>query len=173
MDLPSAVNAMVEIPRGRVGTFEVDKKTGAMRLDRYLYSSSRDREDYGFIPQTLAADGDALDVLVRVSEPMFSGCLIAVHVVDLFRMSERGMHDCKVPGVPNTDPLFAHIRNLKDDPARFLREAERFFATRSGEARHHQVRHCYAASVSQRISRSIVRTNPVPAARWAASSSDV
>ena len=123
------VNAIVEIPKGRRSKFEVDKKTGLIRLDRYLYSSSHYPGDYGFIPQTLAEDGDALDILVMVNEPTFSGCLIEARVVGLFRMKDRGVPDYKVLGVPNSDPLFAEYRNLRDAPSHFLREVEHFFGT--------------------------------------------
>jgi inorganic pyrophosphatase len=126
---PDVVNTIVEIPRGRRSKFEVDKKTGLIRLDRYLYSSSHYPGDYGFIPQTLAEDGDALDILVMVNEPTFSGCLIEARVIGLFRMKDRGVPDFKVLGVPNTDPLFAEYRNLRDAPSHFLREVEHFFAT--------------------------------------------
>lgn len=129
VNLPTVVNAIVEIPKGRRSKFEVDKRTGIMRLDRYLYSSSHYPGDYGFIPQTLAEDGDALDILVMVNEPTFSGCLIEAHVVGLFRMVDRGRPDYKVLGVPDTDPLFAQIRDLDDVPEHFLREVEHFFKT--------------------------------------------
>ena len=128
-NLPSVVNAIVEIPKGRRNKFEVDKKTGLIRLDRYLYSSSHYPGDYGFIPQTLAEDGDALDILVMVNEPTFSGCLIEARVIGLFRMKDRGVNDFKILGVPNTDPLFAEYQNLRDAPSHFLREVEHFFAT--------------------------------------------
>jgi len=126
---PKVVNVIVEIPKGRRSKFEIDKKTGLIRLDRYLYSSSHYPGDYGFIPQTLAEDGDALDILVMVNEPTFSGCLIETRVIGLFRMKDRGLHDFKVLGVPNSDPLFAEDRNLRDAPSHFLREVEHFFAT--------------------------------------------
>jgi inorganic pyrophosphatase len=128
-DLPRVVNVIVEIPKGRRSKFEVDKKTGLMRLDRYLYSSSHYPGDYGFIPQTLAEDGDALDAIVMVNEPTFSGCLIEARVLGLFRMTDRGKNDFKVFGVPNTDPLFKEIQVLADVPKHFLREVEHFFAT--------------------------------------------
>jgi inorganic pyrophosphatase len=127
--LPAVVNSIVEIPKGRRSKFEIDKKTGLIRLDRYLYSSSHYPGDYGFIPQTLAEDGDALDILVMVNEPTFSGCLIEARVIGLFRMKDRGLNDFKILGVPNTDPLFAEYRNLRDAPSHFLREVEHFFAT--------------------------------------------
>lgn len=128
-DLPSAVNAIVEIPKGRRSKFEVDVATGLIRLDRYLYSSSHYPGDYGFIPQTLAEDGDNLDILVMVNEPTFSGCLIQARVIGLFRLIDRGQHDCKVLAVPNSDPLFAEYRELSDVPKHFLREVEHFFSS--------------------------------------------
>ena len=128
-DLPRVVNVIVEIPKGRRSKFEVDKKTGLIRLDRYLYSSSHYPGDYGFIPQTLAEDNDPLDVLVMVNEPTFSGCLIATRVIGLFRMKDHNVNDFKVLGVPHTDPLFAEFQNLGDVPSHFLREVEHFFAT--------------------------------------------
>jgi inorganic pyrophosphatase len=128
-DIPKVVHAIIEIPKGRRSKFEVDKRTGLMRLDRYLYSSSHYPGDYGFIPQTLAEDGDALDVLVMVNEPTFSGCLIATRVLGLFRMKDRGKNDFKVLGVPHTDPLFAEVQKLADVPSHFLREVEHFFGT--------------------------------------------
>ena len=127
--LPSAVNAIVEIPKGRRSKFEVDKDTGLMRLDRYLYSSSHYPGDYGFIPQTLAEDGDNLDILVMVNEPTFCGCLIQARVIGLFKMTDRGLHDYKVLAVPSTDPLFAEFTDLDDVPKHYLREVEHFFAT--------------------------------------------
>jgi inorganic pyrophosphatase len=128
-DIPSVINVIVEIPRGRRTKFEVDKKTGLIRLDRYLFSSSHYPGDYGFIPQTLADDGDALDALVMVNEPTFSGCLIQARVLGVFRMRDRGANDYKVLGVPHTDPLFAEYKALRDIPPHFLREVEHFFAT--------------------------------------------
>ncbi len=128
-DIPTIVNAIVEIPKGRRSKFELDKETGLFKLDRYLYSSSHYPGDYGFIPQTLAEDGDALDVLVMVNEPTFTGCLIQARVIGLFRMKDRGLADYKVLGVPHSDPLFAEYRDLDDVPPHFLREVEHFFAT--------------------------------------------
>ncbi len=128
-DLPEVVNAIVEIPKGCRNKFEVDERTGLIRLDRYLYSSSHYPGDYGFIPQTLADDGDALDVLVMVNEPTFSGCLIEARVMGLFRMRDRGANDFKVLGVPHSDPLFRDYRGLADIPKAFLLEVEHFFQT--------------------------------------------
>ncbi|MGE3181787.1 MAG: inorganic diphosphatase [Phycisphaerae bacterium] len=127
--LPDIVNTIVEITRGRRTKFEVDKHTGLMKLDRYLYSASHYPGDYGFIPQTLAEDGDPLDVLVMVNEPTFAGCLIETRVIGLFKMTDRGANDFKILGVPASDPLFAEIQDLNDVPKHYLREVEHFFAT--------------------------------------------
>jgi inorganic pyrophosphatase len=128
-DIPSVVNMIVEIPKGCRSKFELDKETGLIKLDRYLYSSSVYPGDYGFIPQTLAADGDPLDILVMVNEPTFSGCLIEARVVGMFRMKDKGADDFKVLGVPTADPLFGHVKRLEDVPPHFLREVEHFFGT--------------------------------------------
>lgn len=124
-----AVHALVEIPRDSRNKYEIDKATGLFRLDRYLYSSSHYPGDYGFIPQTLAEDGDALDILVMVNEATFSGCLIEARVVGLFRMTDRGANDYKVLAVPQSDPLFAEYTDIESVPTHFLREVEHFFAT--------------------------------------------
>jgi inorganic pyrophosphatase len=128
-DIPHVVNTIIEIPKGRRSKFEIDKKTGLIKLDRYLYCSSHYPGDYGFIPQTLAEDGDALDCLVMVSEPTFSGCLVEARVIGLFRMTDRGLNDYKVLAVPNTDPMFIEIQSYEDVPSHYLSEVEHFFST--------------------------------------------
>ncbi len=126
---PGVANTIVEIPKGRRTKFEVDKATGLIKMDRYLYSSTMYPGDYGFIPQTLAGDGDPLDILVMVNEPTFSGCLIEARIVGIFKMRDKGFDDFKVLAVPDRDPLFAAIKQLEDVPAHFLREVEHFFST--------------------------------------------
>lgn len=128
-DIPRVVNAIIEIPKGRRNKYELDKKSGLFKLDRHLYSSSHYPGDYGFIPRTLAEDGDPLDVLVMVNEPTFTGCLIETRIVGLFLMTDRGANDYKLLGVPDTDPLFNEFNDLNDVPTHYLREVEHFFAT--------------------------------------------
>jgi inorganic pyrophosphatase len=128
-NVPWTVNAVIEIPKGRRSKFEADKATGLVKLDRYLYSSSHYPGDYGFIPQTLAEDGDPLDILVMVNEPTFSGCLIEARVLGMFRMTDRGDNDYKILGVPDSDPLFAEFHTIRDVPKHYLREVEHFFGT--------------------------------------------
>jgi inorganic pyrophosphatase len=126
---PSVANMIVEIPKGRRTKFEIDKATGMIKMDRYLYSSSVYPGDYGFVPQTLAEDGDPSDILVMVNEPTFSGCLIEARVVGIFRMKDKGQNDFKLLAVPNKDPLFDAMRKIEDVPKHFLREVEHFFST--------------------------------------------
>jgi len=128
-NIPQVINVIVEIPKGRRSKFEIDKSSGLIKLDRYLYSSLMYPGDYGFVPQTLAEDGDPLDVLVMVNEPTFSGCLIEARPIGIFKMTDRGVNDFKVLAVPSTDPLFAEIHDLWRVPPHFLREVEHFFST--------------------------------------------
>ncbi|MEM7722789.1 MAG: inorganic diphosphatase [Pseudomonadota bacterium] len=127
--LPKVVNAIVEIPKGRRSKFEIDKSTGLIKLDRYLYSSAMYPGEYGIIPRTLAEDGDPLDALVMVNEPTFPGCLIEARPIGLFKMTDRGDNDYKVLCVPNTDPMFEDFESLWRVPKHYLREVENFFAT--------------------------------------------
>ena len=127
--IPEVINVIVEIPKGRRSKFEVDKELGLIRLDRYLYSSAHYPGDYGFIPQTLAEDGDPLDALVMVNEPTFAGCLIQARPLGLFKMTDKGDNDYKVLCVPNTDPIFAEHHDLWRVPPHYLREVEHFFST--------------------------------------------
>ncbi|MEM6392552.1 MAG: inorganic diphosphatase [Planctomycetota bacterium] len=127
--LPSVVNVIVEIPKGTRNKYEVDKTTGLLKLDRYLYSSAHYPGEYGFIPQTLAEDGDPLDAIVMINEPTFSGCLIQARPIGLFRMTDKGDNDFKVLAVPSNDPIFSEYDNLWRVPPHFLREVEHFFAT--------------------------------------------
>jgi inorganic pyrophosphatase len=126
---PSVANMIVEIPKGRRTKFEIDKTTGLIKMDRYLYSSTMYPGDYGFIPQTLAEDGDPSDILVMVNEPTFSGCLIEARVVGLFKMRDKGQNDYKLLAVPHKDPLFGELQRLEDVPQHFLREVEHFFSS--------------------------------------------
>jgi inorganic pyrophosphatase len=127
--VPEVIHVLVEIPKGSRNKFEYDKHLGVFRLDRVLYSPLHYPGDYGLIPQTLAEDGDPLDVLVMVSEPTFVGCVIRARPLGLFRMVDHGTLDHKVLAVPATDPLFADSRDLRDVPRHFLAEVAHFFKT--------------------------------------------
>jgi inorganic pyrophosphatase len=120
--------AVVEIPKGSRNKYEYDHETKAIKLDRFLFASMVYPTDYGFIPDTLSQDGDALDVMVCVSEPTFPGCVIEVKPIALFRMEDDMGVDDKVLAVPCSDPNWNHLETL-DDIAKQLRdEIEHFFS---------------------------------------------
>jgi inorganic pyrophosphatase len=125
----SVVLAFIEIPRGSRNKYEYDQLRGQFLLDRVLYSSVHYPTDYGFIMETLAEDGDPLDVLVLVQEPTFPGCLIAARVLGGLDMADEKGSDFKVLAVPVGDPRFDHVRSLGDVGEHWLREIETFFAT--------------------------------------------
>lgn len=123
------VMAFIEIPRGSRNKYEFDERSGRFFLDRVLYSSVHYPTDYGFIVETLAEDGDHLDVLVLVEEPTFPGCLIEARPLGGLDMHDEQGSDFKVLAVPVGDPRFAHVRSLSDLGEHWLREIETFFAT--------------------------------------------
>jgi inorganic pyrophosphatase len=119
---------LVEIPKGSRNKYEWDEQLGAIRLDRFLFSSVVYPTDYGFVPDTLAADGDPLDAVVCVSEPTFPGCMIAVEVVGMLEMSDEKGQDEKILCVPKHDPNWGGIKNLEDLPAQLRDEIANFFS---------------------------------------------
>jgi inorganic pyrophosphatase len=128
-DHPNSLLAFVEIPRGSRNKYEYDEETKSFRLDRVLYTSVHYPTDYGFIPNTLAPDGDHLDVLILVEEPTFPGCTIEIRPLGGLDMSDEKGSDFKVLAVPVGDPRFAQIESLDDLGQHWLREIETFFAT--------------------------------------------
>ncbi|HEY8475327.1 MAG TPA: inorganic diphosphatase [Chloroflexota bacterium] len=129
MNHTEVVTVFVEIPRGSRNKYEYDHATGRIRLDRVLHSSVHYPADYGFIPGTLAPDGDALDALVLVIEPTFPGCLIPARVIGTLEMRDEKGVDHKIIAVPVGDPRFNQVRTLDDLAPHWLREIEAFFAT--------------------------------------------
>jgi inorganic pyrophosphatase len=123
------VIAFVEIPRGSRNKYEYDEARGRFRLDRVLYSSVHYPTDYGFVPDTLAEDGDHLDILLLVEEPTFPGCLVEARPIGGLDMADEKGPDFKVLAVPVGDPRFAHVQTLADVGEHWLREIETFFAT--------------------------------------------
>jgi inorganic pyrophosphatase len=121
------VDVIVETPMGSRNKYEMDPKSGRIRLDRMLFTSTRYPLDYGFIPGTLAEDGDPLDALVWLEEPTFPGCLVAVRPIAVFWMTDERGPDAKVLTVPTGDPRMAGFRDLGDVPAHLTAEIGHFF----------------------------------------------
>ena len=124
---PREVTAVIEIPTNERNKYELDKALGVFRLDRVLHSAVHYPGDYGFLPRTLADDGDPLDVLVLMTIPVFTGCLVDARPIGLFHLMDKGVADEKVLAVPMRDPYSDGLNDLSDIQQHHLREIEHFF----------------------------------------------
>ncbi len=124
---PSLVTAVVEIPQDSVNKYEYDKELHVFRLDRNLHSPVHYPGDYGFIPCTLAKDGDPLDILILGDAPSFPGCVLSARPVGLFRMLDQGIEDEKIVAFAVGNPTFSQIENYTSVYPQILREVEHFF----------------------------------------------
>ena len=122
------LTCVVEIPKGSRNKYEYDPKLGAIKLDRFISASVVYPTDYGYVPDTLAPDGDPLDVLVCVSEPTFPGCVVIAKAVGLFKMSDEKGPDDHVVCVPCEDPGWNHFNDVDDLPRLLRNEISHFFA---------------------------------------------
>jgi inorganic pyrophosphatase len=121
------VTVMIEIPKGCRNKYEYDRERKVLKFDRMLFSAVHYPSDYGFVQNTLAEDGDALDALVLVWEPTFPGCIIEAKPVGLFKMWDEKGPDEKILCVPVFDPFWNYIESLSDVPPHLLKEIEHFF----------------------------------------------
>ncbi|MEO1093575.1 MAG: inorganic diphosphatase [Cyanobacteria bacterium J06638_28] len=126
---PGLLNVLVEIPAGSKNKYEFDKDMNAFILDRVLFSSVQYPYDYGFVPNTLADDGDPLDGMVIMDEPTFPGCVIASRPIGMLEMIDGGDRDEKILCVPVEDPRYAGIKSLSDIAQHRLDEIAEFFGT--------------------------------------------
>ncbi len=122
-----AFDVLIEIPKGSRNKYEYDFEFKKIRYDRMLFSSMMYPADYGFIPETLALDGDPLDVLVLVTEPTFPGCVMQVKPIGVFHMADEKGPDEKVICVPVSDPIWNKLEDLSDMNPHLLKEIEHFF----------------------------------------------
>jgi inorganic pyrophosphatase len=125
--LPTEFNALVEIPMGSSVKYELDKKTGLLRVDRVLYSAVFYPANYGFIPQTFAEDDDPLDVLVLCQEPLAPLTLVTARAIGLMTMIDGGKKDHKILAVAVNDPEFNSFREASELPPHRLAMLRRFF----------------------------------------------
>jgi inorganic pyrophosphatase len=125
--MPDVLHCRIEIPRGSRNQYEWDDHLGCIKLTRFLFASVEYPTDYGFIPRTVADDGEPLDVMVLVSAPTFAGCIIAARPVALLRTRDGGTLDDKVLCVPDGDPGWNRIDDLHDVPRGLIDEITHFF----------------------------------------------
>jgi inorganic pyrophosphatase len=120
-------NVTIEIPKGERNKYELDHETGRIKLDRTLFTATTYPADYGFIDDTLGADGDPLDALVLLESPTFPGCLIHARAIGMYRMTDEKGGDDKVVCVPADDPRMEHLRDIHHVPEFLRLEIEHFF----------------------------------------------
>jgi inorganic pyrophosphatase len=123
------VEVFVEVPMGSRNKYEWDFDRGTFVLDRMLFSAVRYPGDYGFIPETLALDGDHLDALVILGEPTFPGCTIRARVLGMLDMTDDKGPDEKLLTVASQDPRWRDLHSLDDVPDHLRQEISHFFAT--------------------------------------------
>ena len=125
--LPRQFTAVIEIPMGSNVKYELDKKTGLLRLDRVLYSAVYYPANYGFVPQTLAEDDDPLDVLVLCQEAVAPLTLLQARAIGLMTMIDTGKRDHKILAVAIDDPEYQALRDYRELPGHRLEMVRRFF----------------------------------------------
>jgi inorganic pyrophosphatase len=119
--------AFIEIPKGSKVKYEIDKKTGLLKVDRMLWSAVHYPANYGFIPRTYCDDGDALDVLVLCQEPVEPMCIMRARAIGVMQMKDDKGIDDKIIAVHLDDPAYAQYTHIRELPQHTLRELERFF----------------------------------------------
>jgi inorganic pyrophosphatase len=126
-DEPLTLNCIIEIPKGSRNKYEYDPELGAIKLDRFVSASVVYPTDYGYVSETIAPDGDPLDVLVCVSEPTFPGCVVPSKPIGLFKMSDEKGSDDHVLCVPCSDPGWNRYTSVEQIPEQLRAEIGHFF----------------------------------------------
>lgn len=124
---PEVVHAIIEIPKDSHIKYELDKDTGMLRLDRFLYSAAHYPGDYGFVPRTLWYDGDPLDIIVITHRPVYPLTLVNARIIGVIRMIDGNEKDDKVIAVYDKDPRYTEFKDIKDVPTHILKELVNFF----------------------------------------------
>lgn len=130
-EIPDNINAIIEIPYGSSVKYEVDKDSGAVVVDRVMYSAMFYPANYGFIPHTLADDGDPVDILVLNEYPLQAGSVIKVRLIGVLIMEDESGMDEKLLALPvsKIDPRYGKISSLDDLPQITRDRIKNFFET--------------------------------------------
>ena len=123
------MNVIIEIPKGSKNKYEIDKKTGLIALDRAMHSAQDYPFDYGFVPQTLWDDVDALDVVMLTTYPLVPGILVRARPVAVMNMIDSGESDAKIIAVPCDDPRWKEVTKLSEVNKHTIKEIQHFFET--------------------------------------------
>jgi inorganic pyrophosphatase len=130
-NVPHDVNVVIEVPiGGEPIKYEMDKKAGALVVDRFLYTAMRYPGNYGFIPHTLSDDGDPCDVIVANTRAIVPGAIMSCRVIGVLLMQDEGGGDEKILAVPSTKltKRYENVRNYTDLPEITLNQIEHFFS---------------------------------------------
>lgn len=128
-NIPNTINVVIEIPKGSKNKYEIDKETGLIKLDRAMRTAQDYPFDYGFVPQTLWEDGDALDVIILTTYPLHPGILVEARPVAVIRMIDGGEGDDKIIAVPESDPRWDGVTKLADVNSHTVKEIQHFLET--------------------------------------------
>ncbi|TXT55285.1 MAG: Inorganic pyrophosphatase [Candidatus Thorarchaeota archaeon] len=126
-DPPSEIYVVVELTRASKNKYEYDTQFNVFRLDRVLYTFAP--FDYGFIPQTLDADGDPLDVVLLINQPTFTSCLVHARPIGIMEMYDMGHIDDKIIAVPRNEPYYRDVKSIVDIPRSQIEELKHFYDT--------------------------------------------
>lgn len=126
---PEEVNVFIEIPKGSSVKYELDKESGAIFVDRFLYTAMSFPFNYGFVPGTLSEDGDPLDILVLSEQTVQAGVVIPSRIIGVLEMEDEEGIDAKVLAVPTSkvDPLFGAYKDIADVPDAIKKKVKHFF----------------------------------------------
>lgn len=126
---PRVVNAIIEIPKDSKQKYEVDKESGMLKLDRFLYSAVHYPGDYGFVPQTLWHDGDPIDIILLTHRPVYPLTLVEARIIGVLRMVDADEKDDKLIAVYDSDPRYREFLDIGDIPQHTIEELKHFFET--------------------------------------------
>lgn len=127
-ELPAdCIHVVIEIPRGSRNKYEIDHENGRVFLDRRLFTATTYPADYGFVPDTLGGDGDPLDALVLLEDPVYPGVWVAARPIGVLYMQDEAGEDAKLICVPPKEPRWANVHDLDDLTPQLVAEIQHFF----------------------------------------------
>lgn len=130
-ETPDKIKAIIEVPLNSNIKYEVDKDSGAVEVDRVLYSSMHYPANYGFVPNTLSDDGDPADILILGDYPLQAGSVIKCRLIGVLMTEDESGGDEKLIALPTKkiDPTYANIEDISDLPEHTLNKVKNFFET--------------------------------------------
>jgi len=155
---PAIINVVIEIPEGSRVKYEIDKKSGLLKVDRVLFTSMTYPANYGFIPRSFYGDGDPLDVLVLGQESIYPLTIVRARPIGYLKMIDNELPDDKIIAVLADDPEYSHIKDISDLPIALSAKIEGFFRDyKKLEKKKVQVEKFYGRAEAFRLVRESIR----------------